>query len=161
MLGGCLRSPHRTREAAGHRCRRPVHRCRWSAVLLCLAAASGCSRGAALVYDVRVTDQTPRQVWVELKLDGLPTGIPFTLRSYASPNDSRPEQVAAFDATGARLPLQIDSPDPGATSRYTFTPPSSGRARVRYRVIPTEPSMDANTGARPLRKLVLDDRFAF
>lgn len=134
---------------------------RWMAAALCLLAASGCGRGTTLVYDVRVTDSLPRQILVDLKLDRLPAGTPLTLRSYASPEDSRFDQMSAADDVGAPLPLTVRTSNGDDGARYTFVAPRSGRARVRYRVVPSEHAMDANMSSPPPRKIAVDDRFAF
>jgi hypothetical protein len=128
--------------------------------LICLLAASGCRPGTALTYEVRVSRELPRELSVELHLQGLPPGGPFALRSYASPSDSRMVDVRAFGAKGESLAIDAMPETDRSSARYSFAAPPSGMATVRYHVTLAGRHGNANTGFDFRRKFVVDDRFA-
>jgi hypothetical protein len=128
--------------------------------LLCLLAAAGCRPETTLTYDVRVSRELPREVSVELHLQGIPRGGALTLRSYASPSDSRVVEVRALGAKGESLAVDATPETDRASARYSFAAPPSGMATVRYRVALAGRHGNANTGFEFRRKLVADERFA-
>ena len=128
--------------------------------LICLLAAAGCRPGTTLTYEVRVSRALPRELSVELHLQGLPPGEPFALRSYASPSDSRIVDVRALGASGESLAIDATPETDGSSARYSFAAPPSGMATVRYRVTLAGRHGNANTGFEFRRKLVVDERFA-
>ena len=129
--------------------------------LLALLTATGCKPGATLTYEVHGSKTLPRDLLVDLRLEGLPPGEAIVLRSYASPADSRIVDLRAFDARGESLSVVATPETAKSSTRYSVMPPSSGTLSVRYRIVLAGRPGNANTGFELRRKLVVDERFAF
>lgn len=129
--------------------------------LLGALTIAGCRPGATLTYEVRPSQALPRDIAVEMRLDGAPPGDSIVLRSYASPSDSRIVDVRATGAKGESLAVVATPETEQSAARYSVVAPSSGTATVRYRVTLAGRRGNAHTGYESRRKLVVDDRFAF